>query len=301
METRLACGYAEILGVSSDADGMAIKKAYRALSRDFHPDRYFRKQVGDFKPRLETIFKKVLEAYELLSDPATRAEVQKAMVTAAAQAPPQAEAGGPATPARPMTPIERLRMRMPFKIPEAVMNERRARARGFYDSARTWQENGHHLEAASSIRLAIAFDPHEELFKQKFAEIQLGLSDDRIEKLLKEARQWTEAAQWKQGFKECEDALLYRPHDPELNAAAARGALCLGDASGAVEYLERAIEHSPDVGGYHRILAQALSGCGNKGHAIRELEIALELDASDVEATKLLESLKPRRAVHGGS
>jgi tetratricopeptide (TPR) repeat protein len=192
-------------------------------------------------------------------------------------------------------------MRMPFKIPEAVMNERRVRAHGFYDSARTWQENGHHLEAASSIRLAIAFDPHEELYKQKFAEIQHGLSDDRIEKLLREAKGWTEAAQWKSGFKECEDALLYRPHDPELNATAARGALCLGDASGAAEYAERAIEHSPDVGSYHRTLAKALSQSGNKGHAIRELEIALQLDASDVEATKLLESLKPRRAVHRGS
>ena len=297
MESRLSTGYAEILGVSSDADTKAIKKAYRALSRDFHPDRYFRKQIGDFKPRLEAIFKKVLEAYELLSDPATRAEVQKAMVTQArhAEVPPAGAAP------RPLTPIERLRARMPFKIPESVLNERRRRARGFYDSARTWAENGHHLEAASSIRLAIAFDPHEELYKRTFASIQAGIADARIVSLLEESKGWNDASQWKDGLKSCEESLLYRPHDPELNDTAARCALALRELEGAREYAERAIEHSPDVGRYHRTLASVLKQSGDRGHAIRELELALELDAGDAEARKALDGLKPRRAVHGGS
>ncbi len=304
MESRLGCGYAEILGVSSDADGKAIKKAYRGLSRDFHPDRYFRKQIGDFKPRLEAIFKKVLEAYELLSDPATRAEVQKAMAQAgaAAAAAPAGDGSSPTgDPNRPLSPIERLRMRMPFKIPESILNERRSRARKFYDSARTWAENGHHLEAASSIRLAIAFDPHEELYKSTFAEIQAGISDARIDTLLKEAQSWSEPAQWQQGFKHCEELLLYRPHDPELNIAAAAAALGLGQTDEAREYAETAIEHSPDVGRFHRVLAGVLAKVGDKGHAIQELELAMSLDPGDVEARKLLEKLKPRRAVHGGN
>lgn len=304
MESRLGLGYAEILGIASDADGKAIKKAYRALSRDFHPDRYFRKNIGSYKARLEAIFKKVLEAYELLSDPATRAEVQKAMAQSAQSPPPPAETAAgdsPASPSRPLTPIERLRQRMPFKIPEAILNERRGRARKFYDSARTWAENGHHLEAASSIRLAIAFDPHEELYKQTFAEIQAGISDKRINDLLADAKGWTEAAQMKEGMKQCEEALLYRPHDPELNCTAARCSLVLGQKADAVEFAERAIEHSPDVGRYHRTLAEILSANGDRGHAIRELERALELDSSDQEARALLASLKPRRAVHGGN
>ena len=302
METRLGTGYAEILGVAGDADATDIKKAYRKLSRDFHPDRYFRKQIGDFKPRLEAIFKKVLEAYELLSDPATRAEVQKGM----AQAKASAEASGagppaPPDPSKPMTPIERLRMRMPFKIPEAILNERRTRARSFYDSARTWAENGHHLEAASSIRLAIAFDPHDELYKSTFAEIQAGISSLQIDQLLKDSDGWSDAGEWGGGLKQCEEMLLYRPHDPDLNFAAATAALGLGKLDEAREFAETAIEHSPEVGRFHRVLARALAMSGDKGHAIQELEEALALDSSDVEARKMLEKLKPRRAVHGGS
>ena len=299
MHARLGRGYAEILGVSSNADGKAIKKAYRALSRDFHPDRYFRKQIGGYRVRLEAIFKKVLEAYELLSDPATRAEVQKAMVTAEVHRPVVGAEGAQAPP--PQTPLERLRHRMPFRIPESVLNERRRKARSFFDSARTWAENGHHLEAASSIRLAIAFDPHEELYKQTFADIQTGLSSSRVAALLKEANEWKETADWKAGFKRCEDALLHRPHDPELNDLAARVALALGEQEEAREYAERAIEHSPEVGRYHRRLAQVHVESGHRGHAIVELERALELDSSDAETRKLLERLKPRRAVHGGT
>ena len=58
----------KILGVSKDADAAAIKKAYRKLAKDLHPD----KNPGDKK--VEERFKEVSEANEVLSDPKRRAE-----------------------------------------------------------------------------------------------------------------------------------------------------------------------------------------------------------------------------------
>src|SRR2546425_408746 len=55
----------EILGVSRDASQEDIKKAYRTLARQHHPD------VSD-SPEAEQRFKELTGAYEILSDPAKR-------------------------------------------------------------------------------------------------------------------------------------------------------------------------------------------------------------------------------------
>ncbi|PRY37740.1 molecular chaperone DnaJ [Geodermatophilus tzadiensis] len=64
--------YYAALGVSQSADAAEIKKAYRKLARDLHPD----KNPGDADA--ETRFKEVSEAYDVLSDPKRRGEYDEA-------------------------------------------------------------------------------------------------------------------------------------------------------------------------------------------------------------------------------
>jgi molecular chaperone DnaJ len=61
--------YYEILGVSRDATDKAIKKAYRELAKQYHPDTY----QGD-KKEAEEKFKEISEAYEVLIDADKRAK-----------------------------------------------------------------------------------------------------------------------------------------------------------------------------------------------------------------------------------
>ena len=64
--------YYGILGVDKSADGEEIKKRYRKLARELHPD----KTKGD--KTLEERFKAVSEAYDILSDDKKRAEYDQA-------------------------------------------------------------------------------------------------------------------------------------------------------------------------------------------------------------------------------
>jgi len=61
--------YYEILGVSRDAKEKDIKKAYRRLAKQYHPDTY----KGD-KKEAEEKFKEISEAYEVLVDKDKRAK-----------------------------------------------------------------------------------------------------------------------------------------------------------------------------------------------------------------------------------
>jgi len=58
--------YYEMLGVPRTASGEEIKKSFRRLAREYHPD------VAKDKRKAEEKFKEINEAYEVLGDPAKR-------------------------------------------------------------------------------------------------------------------------------------------------------------------------------------------------------------------------------------
>jgi molecular chaperone DnaJ len=67
MSTSTPRDYYEVLGVSRNADEAEIKRAFRRLARELHPD------VNRSDPDAEEKFKQAAEAYEVLSDPERRA------------------------------------------------------------------------------------------------------------------------------------------------------------------------------------------------------------------------------------
>ena len=300
----------EILGVGRDSEPREIKRAYFQLSKQFHPDRYFRRNIGHHALRLDRIFKQVALAYELLSDPASRSEIERSMESGPGpeegahrrSAPGQRESLGPdgeppggyRTPSR-MENLERLRSR--FKMPKKVLAERRFKARQFFDASRAAAHEKRWLEAAASARLAIAFDPWNLEYREQFASIQADVHAARANELLEQAEG---AGARADALKLLEEAIHYRPVDAALQARAAGLALETGDLERAREYAEGACELEPEEAANPLLLFRVLHRAGDRAGAQRALNAAGKLAPEDPDVVAAQRSLRAGKMKSSG-
>ena len=67
----------ELLGVTQSATEEQIRQAYHSISRQWHPDRFFKRDLGDHKENIENIFMAVTKAYRTLSNSTSRKEYDR--------------------------------------------------------------------------------------------------------------------------------------------------------------------------------------------------------------------------------
>ncbi len=293
-EARLEQPYHEILGVPVDADTRAIKRAYFKLSKLYHPDRYFRQETGEFSERLNRVFKKIALAYELMMDPTTRAELHRSMHADLSRQTSAARPGSSPPPKKFSKHEWMSWMRSRFKIPDEVVAVRRSRARELASVASVARHQSQWNEAASAIRLAIAFDPWSDDYKELFAEIQVEVIKIRAATLLEEASGAWDSRSRKEALALFEEVIAYRPSDASAHEKAAQLASDLDDLETAREYAERACELAPETSAHRVTLARILRLEGLKERARSVLEEACALDPQNCEIKDEFKKLRAR-------
>ncbi|CAG0966095.1 hypothetical protein ARNL5_01298, partial [Anaerolineae bacterium] len=145
----------EVLGLGREVSRADIRTAYFTLSKVFHPDTMFRKRLGAYKAKMESIFKRLTESYEVLGKTKARKEYdhylklqdrtravevaldgdgaaerrKRAADLLAAEAAPVARAAEPApaeSPAEPMPPREQELVEAPAEAAAPAADPRRA-------------------------------------------------------------------------------------------------------------------------------------------------------------------------------
>ena len=298
-EATLGLPYSELLDVPRGSEPNVIKRAYFKLSKEFHPDRYFRREIGSHAERLERIFKKILEAYEMLSDPDLCQVENQRTVAPCPEPSPEPTPEAP----KPLTKLERLQQRMPFKIDQAVFASRREKAKEIFRAAERSMEAGRLVAAEASIRIAISFDPGRAEFKEALGSLRIRAAGSRATKLLAAPSERMSDGELREALKLLEDVLIYRPHDPELNDRAARVCLQLGEFNLAMGYVETLLERTPDVAAHHTLLGRIYREQNDLAAAVSAFEAALKLDEEDLDARRALASVRigERNAARGGT
>ncbi len=280
--------YHEILGTPMDAEARAIKKAYFQLSKRFHPDRYFRRNTGAFSDLIEVCFKRLLEAYELLSDPVTRAQVQKAQPVEDTKA-----KAGTKKPLSAAAARRRLRERVgQFSGHKRQLQDQKRKAKSFFESGMTSFREERWLEAAGSVRLAIAFDPDNTAYRESFGDVQRRAHEERSAVLLKQANGAFEMRHLSEAYELFNDAVHYRPFDAELAHRTATLAWTVGeDLKRAKELARQAVDLEPESAEFHGTLGQIFVEAEMIANARREFEAVLRIDPKDKDAKAALRRL----------
>jgi tetratricopeptide (TPR) repeat protein len=84
----------EVLGITREATEAQVKEAYFRMAKRFHPDAHHDAALSDLRDKLEAVFIRLGDAYEVLRNPRIRASYEKALDARAPRPEP-----APSTPA----------------------------------------------------------------------------------------------------------------------------------------------------------------------------------------------------------
>jgi curved DNA-binding protein CbpA len=151
-----------LLELKRTAPPADVKSAYFRLSKEFHPDAYFRKDVGAYRDRVDRIFRAMKAAYDVLSKPATRAAYDDTLVGELTDEDIEELARIADVKRREEERVARLKRneetRKAKRLRWNPISQRLARARELYKLAEESRKAGKFEEAATHARLACTYD-----------------------------------------------------------------------------------------------------------------------------------------------
>jgi DnaJ-class molecular chaperone len=147
--------YYQVLELSPDAPTSAIRNAYHAVSRRFHPDAH-RDAPSELQQHVARIAKRVAEAYSVLRDPRRRQVYDRQL------------AG------------DRERVRMPLAEAEAQADRQRREqhegrtpnGRRYFALAKADVARGDRAAAERNLKTALTFEPDNEMFRDLLARVR---------------------------------------------------------------------------------------------------------------------------------
>ncbi len=295
--------YFEILGVSRAATPDEIRDAFFERSKTFHPDRYFKKELGAYKALLTEIYKRIVAAHDVLRDAKLRSSYQRTLSDTSSVGKPSPFASRPKPKSTPVAPApagrgSSLRNRLGLQSPGLVLDslqkqleQSRARACKHFEAALAHKASGDWARAAQLIELALAFDPREKQYHEELAEILPRANRDRAADVRRKAELLLHGD--RAGAAELlEEAAQLCPTDSELAHKVSNLLFEIGsDLAKSALYGERAVSLEEDNLRFRKALAAVYRQAGLPQKARKHLQRAWELDPLDKEIRLSLQTL----------
>lgn len=276
----------ELLGVTADADGGDIRRAYLEKSKRFHPDAWYRKDLGPYAAILSKWFQKLAAGYQVLSDEDERAAYDreiKARLSANDRA---------AVEKRQLSRAEEERR-------ERERRERLLRTKGFarvgaarklYEEAAERAAKGERAQAIAALRYARELDPNRKEIQQRLLELEREQARARARLNVAAAQEDETQERFAKAAMGYIAAFQSDPANFDAAFGAARCSLKSNEPQHAATWAARAIELKGDAE-VRLVLARAYAAMNQRVRARNELQVLLASTPDHKEARALLRSL----------
>ena len=238
-----------LLGLKRTAPSSDIKRAYFKASKEFHPDAYFRKELGTFRPRVDRIFRVMKVAYDVLSDEERRKVYDSEVVTGftpeelkelAVLA--EEQRARDAVKARDERLADRMKER---RLKHNPMVERLQKGKGYLKLAEEALAAGKFAEATRHAKLAVEYAPQDEPLKKRTSEVVEEANRGQAHALLKRVDMMLKTMESAPLAEAGEQLAALGPKDAEVLAAAAKLLHAGGRPQRALRFAQQAVSIHP--------------------------------------------------------
>jgi curved DNA-binding protein CbpA len=217
-----------LLGVNRAADKKAVKDAYFRLAGLIHPDRYFGKRLGSYKPKMELLFTRITAAYETLSKSQSRADydVQLGQMEAHEQA------SGRQAVAAPVDPRVAAKRQAALEGLKEHFAAGKAKAKQYADAGARAQSAGDVTAALEAYRSALTFAPNDAELMAVFRGLQQSVGAKLAESHARKAAMEERFGRWAAAAESWQRVLADKPDDVDARARLANALIMAKRAAG---------------------------------------------------------------------
>lgn len=283
LEVRAAGGTAfELLGVPNGAPADVCKRAYYDLSMRLHPDRFYGKDLGSYRERIDRLFRKLTEAQHTVTDTDKRAAYQKAHPELFLSRPPSK----PVESHDAVRAEDRARRiaRHPYLAKVARQHELLGRAKSALAA-------GQPAAAILDLEQLIKLEPQNAEAKKLLHEASLKRESNRGAQSFDEGQKLAAGGEHREAVRKFLEALEKAP-TKDACVKGHESALATGDAKSAKVFAQKWVEFEPRSAKARLALAEVLERLGMLKNAKREAEEALKLDPDNKLAKSLASRLR---------
>ena len=293
----------KLLNVHQNASAEDIKKSYYAISRQWHPDRFFRKDTGEYAPMLEQIFIGINQAFKTLSNIEEKTLFDKQYIATIDSSSVQNTVAPTAFArhrrSRTHTKKKASERKKNIGKKEEILNKvkqgidsKKRKAQSFFELGKKQLNSEKPMEAAASLHVAYKLEPQNEAYQKLYKKARKIAREEKSKTIFAQAENAENYQNYHDAIRLYRTAIEYNIPDARAYARLAYLIEKLApDVRETIRLMRLAVQKDSQNPEYRCILAEIYAREGMERNARREFNEALSLQKGYTRAKEGLKNL----------